>query len=560
MSGFSTIYSFLNKAEKNKVLILLFFIIITTFLEVLSISLILPLVQLISKNHSEFTSKNILENFITANNDNIILVICFMIILAFLLKNLLIFIFNYYQLKFSKDVNFRIKKELLNTYFSKDLQYFFTNDKNIGFILRNLGLVNIVSTALNSYLNLLVEFSIFAALTAYLFFINFESALILTIYFFLIFYGLYKFSKKKLYTLSQINQDIQGEANKIIIDTFSWIRTVKIYLKENYFLKNINILNLRFFESMFKIELLQQLPRLVIEFAIILFFCIFIIIMNIFLKKDLSDIFAILIVYAAIVFRLLPTFTKINSSFQRIKSYEPNIKLLKKEYQKTDSQIIFNKPNFLSNFEKIEFKNINFNYTNQKKIIIKNFNLIINKNEIIGISGNSGSGKSTLLNILCGLLLPTTGQILINNQINSFKEVRIKFGYVSQDSQIFDDSLWNNITLFDDKNSENMKNFLYVMKQTNLLEVFEKNNNFEDTYLGQRGTQISGGQSQRINIARALYYNPDILLFDECTNALDDENEKKIIDMILNLRKTKTILISSHNKNHLNMCDKIYSL
>ena len=214
----------------------------------------------------------------------------------------------------------------------------------------------------------------------------------------------------------------------------------------------------------------------------------------------------------------------------------------------------------MRNFKKIEFKNINFNYTNQKKNIIKNFNLIINKNEIIGISGNSGSGKSTLLNILCGLLLPTTGQILINNQINSFKEARIKFGYVSQDSQIFDDSLWNNITLFDDKNSENMKNFLYVMKQTNLLEVFEKNNNFEDTYLGQKGTKISGGQSQRINIARALYYNPDILLFDECTNALDDENEKKIIDMILNLRKTKTILISSHNKNHLNMCDKIYSL
>lgn len=187
----------------------------------------------------------------------------------------------------------------------------------------------------------------------------------------------------------------------------------------------------------------------------------------------------------------------------------------------------------------------------------------INKNQPIGIYGESGSGKSTLVNILSGLIIPSKGKIYIDdNYFDCKKNISLKIGYVPQDTQIFDDTIWNNVTFFQEKNKNNLDLFLDAVKKVNLYEYIYCPNNLlrEDLLVGERGFKISGGQVQRIGIARALFLGSNILIFDEVTSSLDRQNEKEIIKTIYSLKKDKIIIIISHNKDNLYSCDQIFEI
>jgi subfamily B ATP-binding cassette protein MsbA len=187
----------------------------------------------------------------------------------------------------------------------------------------------------------------------------------------------------------------------------------------------------------------------------------------------------------------------------------------------------------------------------------------INKNQPIGIYGESGSGKSTLVNILSGLIVPSKGKIYIDgNYFDYKKNIYLKIGYVPQDTQIFDDTIWNNVTFFQEKNKNNLDLFWDAVKKANLYEYIYSANNLlkEDLLVGERGFKISGGQAQRIGIARALFLGSNILIFDEVTSSLDRQNEKEIIKTIYSLKKDKIIIIISHNKDNLYFCDQIFEI
>jgi ABC-type bacteriocin/lantibiotic exporter with double-glycine peptidase domain len=188
--------------------------------------------------------------------------------------------------------------------------------------------------------------------------------------------------------------------------------------------------------------------------------------------------------------------------------------------------------------------------------------LQIKKNEVIGISGNSGSGKSTLLNIICSLLKPTTGKIVVDNipLEDIYKYYQSKIGYVSQKIYLMDDTFIQNITFGSNKSNYNYELFNNVIRKTNLEIVLENLSLKENTIIGERGLKLSGGQQQRMGIARALYKCPEILILDEATNALDNDSEKEILDTIQSLKDKLTIIIVSHKKLVLDYCDKIYVL
>ena len=190
--------------------------------------------------------------------------------------------------------------------------------------------------------------------------------------------------------------------------------------------------------------------------------------------------------------------------------------------------------------------------------IFKNLNLRIDKGQFVGIYGRSGSGKSTLINILLGLQKPESGSILLNNEeINYNNDYFIeKLGYVPQDIFLFNDTLSNNISLFDDKINDK------IFKD--LIEKSQLENNFKfmdkSFLIGERGKDLSGGQIQRIAIARSLYNNSNLLILDEATNALDEKTEKQFINTLYKLKNEKSMLIISHDKEVLSICDIIYEL
>ena len=194
--------------------------------------------------------------------------------------------------------------------------------------------------------------------------------------------------------------------------------------------------------------------------------------------------------------------------------------------------------------------------------VFDQLNIQIFKGEKIGLIGESGCGKSTLIDLLLSLIQPTKGNILIDNQ--NLKNGRDKWldiiGYVPQSIMLMDDSIKQNIAFGIDQKDIDENALNYALKSVGLDKYFKRNNFDIEKKIGERGVKLSGGQIQRIGIARALYKNPKILILDEATSALDKTTENEIVDSIYSLSKEITILMISHRTDILNRCDKVYKV
>ena len=182
---------------------------------------------------------------------------------------------------------------------------------------------------------------------------------------------------------------------------------------------------------------------------------------------------------------------------------------------------------------------------------------------MIGILGPSGSGKTTLVNLITGLIKPNSGKILvddfqdINDDIPSWQ---LKIGYVSQSIFLFDGTLEENISFGSEDETIDQSKLLNCIKLSQLDKFVKEQKNGLKTLIGENGAKISGGQIQRIGIARSLYRNNEILILDESTNALDEETEKEFFKSLMILKGNRTIILISHNKENLKYCDKVYNV
>ena len=214
-------------------------------------------------------------------------------------------------------------------------------------------------------------------------------------------------------------------------------------------------------------------------------------------------------------------------------------------------------------FENFSIKNFSFKYPKQEKFIFKDSSFDIKKNESVAILGNSGSGKSTLVNIFSGLLQATSEQLIINNEnLNTNNIVPLKnfIAYLPQDIFFINGTIKENIALGIDPNLINDYDIFNALKLASAYDFVMGLPNNINSPMGELGTKFSGGEKQRIGIARAMYFNKDILIFDEITSSLDKETARKIKKEILKLNKIKTMIIITHDPELVDFCDKIYKV
>lgn len=209
-----------------------------------------------------------------------------------------------------------------------------------------------------------------------------------------------------------------------------------------------------------------------------------------------------------------------------------------------------------TNFEEtIEFKNVSFSYG--EGVVLKNFNLVIKKGEKVGLVGLSGSGKSTLISLLLRLYHVTEGEILIdgvNVEAYSLSSVRKMFALVSQDIFLFNDTIRENLTTGEQHTDEEIKHALDISYSSEFVKDMPQG---LETSIGDRGLRLSGGQSQRITIARAFLKNRDVLLFDEATSALDNESEKIVQAALERVAGHKTVIAVAHRLSTLKDFDRV---
>jgi len=278
--------------------------------------------------------------------------------------------------------------------------------------------------------------------------------------------------------------------------------------------------------------------------------------------KNIDNFLITLAIFSMASFRIMPSLNLISSSYQKIKFGTPSLDILIKEFggcTKVEDNKRFKDKNFSGELfkNKIQLKKLNFSFSKKRNLILDEIDFSIEKNSKIGIIGKNGSGKSTLINLICGLLKPSEGRILVDDiDIQTIiSDWQNKIGYISQNTYLLDDNIESNIALGVKKDNIDTK------KINSLMKFFEIDHELDlKIYIGEAGKNISGGQKQKIAIMRALYNDPEILILDEATNQMDFEAERKFLDKIFSKDFKKTVIIITHNLRLLQKCDFVYSL
>ena len=266
------------------------------------------------------------------------------------------------------------------------------------------------------------------------------------------------------------------------------------------------------------------------------------------------------IVFLALL-KLLPAITKILFYSQKLNFAETAASKISADIK------IFNK---IKNEKKnitfknsIKFQNIKFSYINRNNIVFEKLNFKINKSDYIGIYGPSGGGKTTLISLLCGFYKPTEGKIFVDEtEVNDLNKTNWlnNVSYLTQENNLLDESILRNVTFEFDNEKIDFNLFEEVCNQSGLRNLIQKLPEKHNTEIGQKGITISGGEKQRIGIARSLYAKKEILIFDESTSSLDDLNKSKFIETVNNLSLNKTIIIISHDQDVIKNCKIKYTL
>ena len=541
---FEEIKYIFQKKEINSLCIILFFLLLVTFLDAISFSAIIPVANAI------FFEKSLNIPFFQTNDPlslNYKFIVLVIFVLIFIIKNFIIIFFNFFFTDFFKKINNRISSMVFSLFLNQEYQFFLKDSSKELFqkILKDLNLLNIFFISLVTFAS---EVIFFFAISCVLIYINFK--IFSFVFFgFSIFTIIYMYTfKKKIKYWSYQSRDSSSNLHNLTMEGFIGFKDIIIYnLKNNFnnkFGQNVNIFN----HAAARITFLNNVQRYWLEIVGIIIICLALSYL-IFFKIEIVELIPILGLFVIVIFRILTSLNRIVINFQNIKFFYPSFATIAKEcknalnLQKVEFNNNFNFENY------IEFSNVSFGYSKSKKILNK-VNLKIYKNQCVGIFGNNGSGKSTFLNLVAGLLQSTEGKITIDGKFNLYENRESWFkniSYVQQDIFLLDGSIEYNITLQNEL-IYNKSRLNEVNKILNLDKYFSTLPNGLSTQVGTNGMSLSGGQKQIISIARALYKDSKIFIFDEPTSAMDTANSLLIKNLIYKIKDKKTMIVITHDK------------
>jgi len=569
---FSKVFSLLGSKNKKYFFLIILMNFFGVILEAIGIGSVLPVILAITEVdiYEKYEKFNFIFELIDYPERKILILYSVIFLVSvFLTKNFFLIIFTIVNNKFI----YGISKELTNSLFERYLNYNYHEfiKQNIGKLMRNiLNEINQFTVGiLMPIITLITEITLFFVFFYILISYEPKGTIIIFIFLSIIFLLIYLPVKKKLKIWGEKRQKNEGFKIDTLNQGLHGFKDIKIFNIEKIFSKKFEEYNSNSIYFTRNQVILQQLPKYFFEiFAILsISFLLFFFIKN---DTEFAKITGTLGLYAASIFRLMPSFNRILGSLQSLRFANTVLKNLYNVFSETEKNNILAKDKVynskIKNFsfnKSVEFKNIEFGYDEKK--IFNNLNLRIKKNQFIGLLGDSGSGKSTFVDLLSGLLIPKSGQIILDEKYdilsNEYKKNwQSLISYVPQKVTIFNESIYENITLKHyNENADDMF-FDQVIKECNLKQIINEMANKEKTIIGAGAVGLSGGQVQRIGIARAIYRQPEILILDEATNALDEGNEKLIINLLNSMREKITIIIITHKKSLLKNCDKIIEI
>tara|TARA_X000001036_G_C20646294_1_gene793141 strand:+ start:48 stop:1796 length:1749 start_codon:yes stop_codon:yes gene_type:complete len=554
--------------QKRNSALFLFLLFFSTALEGVSLALIFPLIKIIMDKEYllDLDTKINFINIANIGEEKIIIFTLLMVISIYFLKSAYLIFFSWWKSKFILQINNSISKRLFKKYINSPYSYFF--NKNSSEFIRNVyGEARFINTFIDAVLKIFVEtFSIIIILIV-LFTINFKITF-LTLILFGSFAIIFNFIfSNKIKNLSFKKQKYVAQTFQNMQQSFGSIKEIIMRGNQKFFSNNFNL-------SLTNVNLVAQflmfiseLPKNIIEVISVSIVCL-IVFIGYENSKDFNVLIPTIALFGVASIRIMPAFNRLITNKQHIDSCYPSIRIifdeLKVEKDQISNQILKRDNDFDYKFEnKISFENISFKYQNADSQIINNLNFSIKKNECVCFIGESGSGKTTLIDIISGLLTPDSGKIKLDDKEVSLSSHgwRKHVGYVSQSTYLIDDTIKNNILFgLNDDNSFDDQKFKKALRFSQLDKFIENLPDGTNYIVGENGVKLSGGQKQRIGIARALYFNPKILVLDEITSSLDDQTSQELLDSLNFLSGKITIIYISHNQKVIKNADIVFKL
>lgn len=565
----------LTKDDKKKSIYTFISIIISSLLELLGVAVIVPFISavmdpdLLTNNKYVLLVMQIFDVEIISSSA-LLIVFGFSLMLVYIIKNICLICSRYIQNSYQVNLQRNLSITMVKSYLNRPYEYFVnTNiaEINRGTVVDVPGFIIIITTLFTC----LAEFITISLILGFVLTMDFITSIGLIVIAFLcvliIIYGCKNAMSKAGMRYRESNMLV----NKCFYQTFNGIKEIFVMQRRKFFLDTYEKAYEENSKALKTNLLITSLPERIIEVLVVCGIVV-IVCIRIIQGYPAEEYISQLAAIAVACFRLLPSLSKLTNGASQIVYYKPCLDSVYKNI--AEARELAEKNNIMLNsasnaernqltFEKeIEISDITWRYTNGDRNILEHLSLKIRKGESVALIGESGAGKSTLADIIMGLFQPQQGTITVDGRAidTDYFQWSKLIGYVPQSVYLIDDTIRNNVAFGIPKEEIQDEIIWRALKQARLDEYVSKLPHGLDTIVGDRGIKFSGGQRQRLAIARTMYYDPEILVLDEATSALDDETEKAVMESIDSLQGEKTLIIIAHRLSTIQKCDRIYEI
>lgn len=556
----------LDSRQKNRIFILFLITVVSAVLEMLGVTLMIPMITAIMTPDIIETNETIawVCGILDLHSHRTFVIACIgALILVFIFKDVFL-IFQYYaQTRFVCNNRFATQKRLLKAFFDRPYEYYLNaSTAEIMRVVQNdagqaynmlMTLLFMASEAIVSFALIVTIFVIDPVMT------SFVAAMML-----IIMLVITKVVRPILKREGLIFQQNNAETNKWLIQAINGIKEVKVARKELFFQQNYQNAGTKLIHSEKVNTTIQNIPRLLIEMVSVCSM-LALIALEILWGREIETLVPTLGAFAMAAVKLMPSANRIvgavNTVAYNMPALDKLIEHLNALENGNDSSVGSKRKNVdLKIDEKVELNDITYHYPNLEKLVLENASMVIPVGKSVGIVGTSGAGKTTAVDIMLGLLTPQEGTVLVDGVdiMNDYQGWLSNIGYIPQMIFMLDSSIRANVAFGVNPEDIDDAQVWHCLEEAQLADFVRTLPDGLDTMIGERGVRISGGQRQRIGIARALYENPDLLLFDEATSALDNETEAAIMESINSLHGKKTMVIIAHRLQTIENCDIVY--
>lgn len=565
LNNIKELFLFLSSKDKKKIYLFQLYILIASFFEVFSFASIIPFISIVSNNDIIFSNKYIffLYNYLEYTNKNdFILFFGILTICLIIISNLILSLSTYLTSYMVYHIGLGFSRKLYKFYINQNYLFHMNNDNSYLIAKITTESLRLCNQVIMSILVSNSKFFIILILVIPLLVYDFVSTSLVFISVFITYFLFFYFLRRTLSNIGKKQTKLNLTWFKAVKESLGAIKELILLERLERYSKIVDKINIKIAKNSTLLDLLSFLPKYIVE-TLAMIIIISVILTLYFIYMDFMYLIPYLSFIAVFSYKFIPNAQLIYFNISRIKANIEAFNNLKQDlnnsYSKSEN---YNKKIDFEFNDKIFFKNIYLNLVdkNKEKEILKDVNLTFYKNKINALVGYSGAGKTSVINILSGLIEPSAGLIYIDDihyKNLCYSNWHKKIGYVPQRIFLLNDDIVSNVCLGLSKEEIDISKLKSALLMANLEEFLSEDKNGIYRNVGDSGIKLSGGQMQRMGIARALYDSPEIIIFDEPTSAFDAKTERIFYKLLDRLSENMTIIIITHKVDYLKKAKNI---